>query len=250
MNGYSADVNSDGHETILLPLAFNEGSQIPGAFGTVWTGQVWLENRNNVRVQLFECQPLCGDFPSGLASTIGTSLWSRPELGFLLTIPIQQARNLTFSNRIFERTLRSQPRGIDIPVVREGDFFTSEQTFLGVPAGQGVRVSVRAYDPWINYPDAGRPGPALQGVSVEVRDKDQRVVGTTTLRPLNPTIPVYDFHKPGFDVVNDLVGLFGAVAQLPYVHVRVRAVPAGAQFWAMVSITDNETQTVSIITAQ
>jgi len=251
----AADANGDGHELILLPLAFrDEIDEIPGAFGTRWSGQVWLENRNDVEVQLYDfCMQVCGGFAPRHAGVLNNPLGvTRPEYGVLLYFPVQQAQHLTFSNRIFERTLRSQPRGVDIPVVREGSFFTGEKTFLGVPAGSGVRVNVRAYDPWSNHPVAARPGGRLESVTIEVRDKDQQLLGTSTLRPRipNPGNTNYDFHKPGFDAISDLAGVFPAVAQLEYVHVRVRPVPATAQYWAMVSVTDNLTQTVSIVTAQ
>lgn len=176
----------------------------------------------------------------------------------MLNVPADEAKNLTFSNRIFETTQRTQPRGIDIPVVREGNFFAGPQTFLGVPAGAGVRASIRVYDPWIHIfdplffiPPTFRPGPMLEGVEVRVMD-GLETLGSVILRPavFNRTIRPVDFHKPGFAAIYDLATIAPGVADRVNVHIRVRPIPAGAQYYAMVAVTDNETQTVSIITAQ
>lgn len=252
-----ADINGDGHETILLPFAFREHRDVlPGSFGTRWTGQVWLENRNDAEVPLFQyCMQLCPGFGAHLTGRMGTDpLGINPaEQGLLLFIPIGLAGNLTFSNRIFETTLRAQPRGVDIPVVREGNFFTGTQTLIGVPGGPAVRISLRAYDPWQAFTPPALPGPPLEQVHVVVLDEHQRMeLGTATLQPrvMHRTTVGQDWHKPGFDALYDLAAVIPAINDHQYVHVRLHPVPAGAQYWAMVAVTDNETQTVSIITAQ
>lgn len=250
----AADINGDDRETILLPLAFFEPAQeIPGAHGTVWSGQVWLENRNDEHVRLFDyCGLPCPSWGPGQTMPLYNPVTFPPELGFVFRIRLDLARNMTFSNRIFERTLRSQPRGVDVPVVREGSFFDGPQTFLGIPAGTGVRTSLRVYDPWISFRSPRLPGPALEAVRVEVTDTDFNPLGTVTLRPVihNPTNGSEDSHKPGFAAVYDLAIAFPGILAHEYVHIRVTPIPAGAQYWGMVSVTDNETQTVSIITAQ
>ena len=250
----AADVNGDGEETILLPLAFRRVfNEIPGAHGSIWSGQVWMENRSDEIVQLFNyCGNVCLGWGQGAAGEVHEPLGGRtPETGFMFFLPVAQASDVTFSNRIFERTMRSQPRGVDIPVVREGAFFSATQTFLGVPAGEGVRVSLRLYDPWYHFRES-RPGPALERVTVEIRDQRERPIGTTTLAPLRPVASVSGefFHKPGFNAIYDLGAVAPAIMASEFVFIRVTPVPAGAQYYAMVAVTDNETQTVSIVTAQ
>lgn len=247
------DVNGDRLEMVLLPFAFRENvDEIHGAYGTIWTGQVWLENRDDNAVPLHDLcqQAICpGMDPNTAGRLMTTPLGVNPaELGLLMFIPAEQAKNVTWSNRIFERTLRSQPRGVDVPVVREGDFFDTPQTFLGVPSGESVRLSLRVYDPWINY-SSGRPAPVLEGLTVQIRDPQGVTIGTTTLRPAI-TSTTNAWYRPGFSAIYDIAAAFPVTNAAAYLHIRVSPVPANAQYYAMVAVTDNLTQTVSIITAQ
>ena len=245
-----ADVNGDGRETILLPLAFRPDiNNVPGAYGTIWSGEVWLENRGAEPVFLWNCSFVCPGIGPRQRALVNLPLGQHPELGFLFTLRGDAAPHLTFSNRIFERTLRAQPRGVDIPVVREGAFFSGEQTFLGVPASAGVRISVRAYNPWVHVPT---PTVSLQRLLVTVVDDAGAELGAFELRPeiLNPTTSGEDWFKPGIAAVHDVLALVPAARTSERLHIKIRGEPAQAEYYAMVAVTDNATQTVSIITAQ
>lgn len=245
----AADVNGDRAETILLPLAFAYTNNVPGAYGTMWSGEVWLENRTTEPVSLWTCTFVCPRIGAGERLLLGFPLGRHPEFGFLWTMAADVAPHLTFSNRIFERTLRAQPRGVDIPVVREGSFFNGEQTFLGVPAGEGVRVSLRAYNPWNHVPT---PTVNLQRLLVTVVNDAGAELGRFEMRPeiLNPTTSGEDWFKPGIAAVHDLAAVVPAMRAHQRVHIKIGAQPGQAQYYAMVAVTDNETQTLSIITAQ
>jgi hypothetical protein len=257
---HPADVNGDRHEIILFPLAFRSDiHMVRGAFGTVWTGEVWVDNRNSTGVVLSppcEIPIVCPvEFIKArrahmLTAPLGQPY--RPEAGLLLYIPVEQAAGLTFSNRIFELTSRSQPRGVDLPVVREGEFFHGVKTFLAVPTGNDVRISLRIYDPWLQHVSFGIPAPTpLEAVRVQVVGPDESVVGSWLLTPqINPTGSIGDFLIPGFAAIYDLASVIPAVDSHPRIHLRVTPIPEDAQYWGMVSVTDNETQTVSIISAQ
>src|SRR5687768_9044678 len=80
-----ADINDDGMETILLPLAFTpNGDEIPGAFGTLWTGAVWMHNRSNVSIGLLQCMVPCHGYEPDSMRVVGSPLGRHPELGLLL----------------------------------------------------------------------------------------------------------------------------------------------------------------------
>lgn len=258
---FAADINGDGFDTILLPLAFSStAADVPGAYGTAWSGDAWIHNGSTRDVRLYECSTPC--FPHRYApddfNRVGFPLGAHPQLGYMLYVDAQAAPHVTFSNRIFERTLRGQPRGVDVPAVREGNFFASQRAFLGVPVDEGVRAGLRVYDPWVHQHDAltaraafPPPSPPLEGVSVEVRDQNARVLTTTILRPVvTYRENVADISRPGLAAIYDLAAALPQLRDAQTVHIRVTPIPNGAQYYAMVSITDNQTQTVSIITAQ
>lgn len=258
---YGADTNGDNAETILFPFAFLDTDQeVPGAHGTVWSGEAWYENRNDEAVRVWaECyHHTC--FGSSLVKGLGRQVFTPappdrridPLVGFRFLINLDEARNITFSSRIFERTLRAQPRGVDIPLVREGEFFAGPEIFLGVPAGAGVRTSLRIYDPWAGLDM--RPHPTLEKVIAEVRafSESGDMLGEIELRPtlVGATGGVDDWNRTGFAVIYDLAMMVPGILSQERIHISVRPVPDGAQYWGMVAVTDNETQTVSIITAQ
>jgi hypothetical protein len=256
----AADVNGDGLETILIPLAFMpHAPDVPGAFGTAWSGEVWLHNGSDRLIDLYNCNSFCPEqFVPGRMGLITHPLGERPDLGYLFYVGSTLAPRVTFANRMYERTLRGQPRGVDLPVVREGAFFNNERVFLGVPVDAGVRAAIRVYDPWVHhfgstfYPEP--PSPRLEGVRVELRREgsEATTLGTAVLRPIVQLkqSPI-DYTRPAFDGIYDLGAMFPAIRDVVgRVHVRVTPIPAGAEYYAMVSVTDNSSQTVSIITAQ
>ena len=256
----AADVNGDGLETILLPLAFMpHAPDVPGAYGTAWNGEVWVYNGSDTQIYLYHCNFDCPqDFVPGHMGLVGAGLGERPELGYMFYLPIRLAPHVTFANRMYERTLRGQPRGVDLPVVREGAFFNTERVFLGVPADEGVRVAIRAYDPWVH--NIGGPShptapstPRLGSVRVELLDEiDDTVLGRAVLHPtVQYKETQSDISRPALDGIYDLAAMFPKIRDaVGRIHIRVTPVPAGAEYYAMVSVTDNSTQTVSIITAQ
>lgn len=257
---HGEDVNADGFETILLPLAFMpHAPDIHGAYGTAWNGEVWFHNGSDTHIDLYQCNFSCPwEFRPGSMSLITLPLGERPELGHMFYIRSTLAPRVTFSNRMYERTLRGQPRGVNLPVVREGTFFNSERTFLGVPVDNGVRAAIRVYDPWVHHiggpsDPAAPPTPRLEGVRVELRGEfDETILGTAVLRPtLQYQKSPIDRTRPALDAIYDIAAKFPAVRTLVgRVHIRVTPLPAGAEYFAMVSVTDNSSQTVSIITAQ
>lgn len=246
----AARENGDNVDSILLPMAFVAQEQIPGAHGSVWTGEVWMHinSKQPVNIEGYRgCAVVypCYVYPAGYTGKLdfGPST-PKPEFGILLSPPVGSGKLLTFSNRIYEITRRGQPRGIDIPVVRESEFFDQPVVFLGIPTDSGVRASVRVYDPRVQ-------GVTYQGVPraflVEALELDGYLLGS---RVLTTAQPIDDASTPGYDAIADLLSAFPAVASHERVNVRVTPQVPGTEFWAMVALTDNDTQTVSIITAQ
>jgi hypothetical protein len=259
----ASDVNGDTYELILLPLAFVPaefgGDDALGALGTIWTGSVWVHNAGPTPVPLYFCRT-CDGYTPGTSARVLFPIRARPDLGYLfIDVPADGARQLTFSNRLFERTRRGQPRGVDIPVVREGDFFSSQRTFLGIPTDDDIRISLRVYDPWIHYgprvppqaPRTLRPGPRLEAVRIDLIDQLGNVLATTTLTPeVTYSDPDFSLSRPGLAAIHNLAAVMPAIKTQPVGHLRTTPIPAGAQYWAFVSVTDNQSQTVSLITAQ
>lgn len=254
-------------ERILFPIALGSNIELPGAYGTVWTGDIWYENKNDRALRVEYCpysSDYCNYMEPGIIDRFESPFRTHPELGLLIeafptdyVLRGDEAAHLTFSNRIYETTRHAQPRGIEIPVVRESEFLRGEQSLLGIPAGSDVRIALRVYDPWIHHADppspiACRPAALLDHVVVEIVDSVQKPVASTTLKPVLhfPTTAAQDWFRPGFAAINDLASVFPQINAHDRIHVRLRPVPADAEYWAMITVTDNDTQTLSVITAQ
>jgi len=246
-----AQTDTGPFEEILIPLAFCCANQVPGAHGTLWSGETFIHNGFNAQITLRSgggCQGSClGQTP---ADYIGPLLLStvHPEYGLLLTPHTVIGPSLTFSARIFETTRKGQPRGIDIPVVREREFFTQPSIFLAVPAGPDVRIALRLYDP-------RAPRSVASTFTVEVLEytgeelRTGQLLGTTRMSPIMRVEGHTQAITPGFDIIADLAARFPVINNYAYVNIKVTPQTPG-EYWGMVSVTDNDTQTVSIITAQ
>ncbi len=247
-----ADIDADGFERILVPLAIMT-HLVPRAHGTQWTGNIWLDNQADTTVGLSGIRgcnfPGCGLYQPGHVGALNNGpLTDRPEVGLVLMTNAATASRLTLSSRLWETSRAGQPRGIDLPIVREGSFFHDRKTFLAIPIDAGVRASLRIYNPW-----AADPGSSVVGareVDVQILSATGQTLVSTRLYPVIVGGPIDRSDYPGFAAIHDLLAAFPQLGGHENVHVRVAPVVPDAQYYAMVAVTDNVTQTVSIITAQ
>lgn len=235
-------------EVMLVPIVTESGSPVPGAYGTLWTTELWVHNTTPAVMQL---QPVGGGggFPpghvtiqDGYLGPVALDQFHPSGGGALLAIHKSYAPDVYLWNRFVELTRRADPLGVAVPVIRERDFFTAESEFLAVPAGAGVRSAIRVYNPR-RLPVA----PLL----VDVIGESGNLLRTLTLNPGNDPV-ISDPNKeyvPGYDAILDVPAAVPEVRGGDVYHVRIRPQAAGTEYWAMVSVTDNETQQVLIITS-
>lgn len=213
-------------EPLLFPVDF-EG---PGAFGSQWTtenvvspafGRVWF------RSQL----PLagCRTCPSLLADKQRLRVDSLAG-GRMLWI-VRGSDPVWASSRIRDLSRSAQTAGTAVPVVRESDFRPGETWIVDVPAGERSRGMLRIY----SYGE----GPVQVAIGVH-REKGDVVFRSATLTRATGEDPLY----ASLDL-----GTFGLTAG-ERVDIRLRTGDAGTPLWAMVSITNNETQQVTIASSR
>jgi hypothetical protein len=120
-------------------------------------------------------------------------------------------------------------------------------SLLGVPVSSRGRITLRVFDP---FPDFD---PAVY--EIEIMDKDEDLIGAAVLASehdpslfTQPGEPLGQ-GRPGSAIMHDLREVLAHPGYEGRIHVRVR--PLGSRpFWPMISITDNETQHVLIVTPQ
>lgn len=232
------DRNGDGNITYLVPISI--GGTIPGASGTLWNTELWLRHEAEP-FYLRLCvegsiQITCG----GPAHAAGVTQQAYDfEQGgrsgaVMYHIGAPNAATLSLSARLYERSRHTQPDGVNIPVVREDQFFSTPKRFLSVPV-TGRRAAVRVYDP-------------RRRVGASVRIEVLTLAGESLGEVVLPFAYGDRSTDPGIAAVLDLAGAFPRLAGIDRFDIRVT--PAdGIEYWAMVSVTDNETQQVMLITA-
>ncbi|MEO8034931.1 MAG: hypothetical protein ABI837_10920 [Acidobacteriota bacterium] len=242
-------VDGSGETTILIPISMLD--PVPGAHGTLWKSELWVHNGLADSLTLKPCgfiSPLCS-LPLHLPGTTEQAFPSETlsQRGSLLitNIPAALAADVVLSSRLFELSRNAQPAGIALPVVREDHFFTKPSRFIAISSHPSLRAAIRIYDPsvlGVNDPRM-REGRSLR---LEVFAPDGRSLGAS-----NAALEYRDVQTEasGFATIYDLAAMFPQVRGVARYDVRVTPLTPGMVYWAFVSVTDNDTQQVMLITA-
>lgn len=240
------EIDGDGHVAALLPFVVTEQ---PGRFGSKWSTELWFSNQAPEEATLAPrsvCAPEfpdCRDhYPPGFIGQPTITL--EAAAGYLLYLNEEDSDQLFFNLRIFEHSRSSQAVGVEIPVVREDEFYESESVLLAIPTGSDIRSTLRVYD---------RSASRDHAVLVEFLDTKNVVVASHHLsldqgKPFGRDVnfPL----RPGFNWIGDITLDFPRLLGLERFNVRITPLSEGMSFWAFVSVTDNTSQHVLLVTPQ
>lgn len=243
--GVAAGQSTADFEPILLPVSLSES--VPGAFGSIWATDFWIaavggEVRLEETEQCGACPPQLLLFDGGALHNVnGTVPGETP--GEIIYLSRADAANARFNLRVRDLSRESLTWGTEIPVVRESQYRTTAITLLNVPLDERFRVTLRAYDPDVHQNAAFR--------------FDFRDMSTGALLATRTVPAVYKqtghFGFPRVAPCAQMGDLRAAVPEITNVgSVRVEVSPAGeaTRFWAFASVTNNETQHVTLVTPQ
>lgn len=242
------------YERVLLPIYF-EGP-IPGAYGAQWTTDLWIHNggQNVVSIGDVACPPplSCPPvIPLTLSLPPGQSLHNpkqffqpaRNNPGLILYVSDQGAKDVSFGLRVADRSRAAINGGTDLPVVREDDLLTRTSQLVNVPLdNRNFRILLRVYD--VTYAEAlfvVRIYPAQE-------DAAPSIYGTT-LTARTPRIG--SFRSEAAYAELDITNLLNLRLAWPEVaRIEIQPMSPGSRYWAFVSLTNNETQLVTLVTPQ
>lgn len=221
-----------GFRRVLVPIAFR--GEVPGANGSRWVselqGRVFYPGPQEVTRTPGSTPPSLVEGPFTF-----TDLPSSNR-GMFLYVP--EGNFLAMNLRVRDVSRDAENFGTEIPLV------TSEETttafafdLLDIPIGPKYRQTLRIY----NF--EGRR--AMQvGVRILARDGRENIVSTNYTMPEEE--PIQEFPQfPGYLEINlaDLLpGGYEGRVDVSVSH------PAGPRLWAMVSVTNNDTQLVTMVT--
>lgn len=241
---------------VLLPIVLK--TPIPGALGSLWTTEFLVSNTSAAPVSVFPYYSggvQCGECPNPLLSPKSTgSPFVRTDAavrGTFLYIDRVHSSDIEMSLRVRDLSRVSQTWGTAIPIVREDEFRSQATSIIDIPNDPDFRSTLRIY---------GLDGRDATPLSVRLYGRNEAtgnpfgivadsLLGETTLTlsvdpdtqpsALYPTRPAF-LELSGFDSVGNPQG---------FRRLRVEITPLreGKRVWAFVSVTNNTTQHVTVL---
>jgi len=244
-------------EKVLLPIALNR--PVSGANGAIFETRFSLLNMSTAPVLIVgydqnclisSCQPTLTppavtffpqlySFSSDFSAEV-PALFLRVDRNFIDSVTMQL--------RVQDTSRQAQTWGTTLPVVRESQALTSAAPLVDIPVEPQFRQTLRIYD--------FDPAP---GRSVRIR---MYGIDENTSRPPGSPDPLLlslrrDLRTvtsgggvnshPGYVELNG-IGSLPELAGWRRIRIDIEPVTTGLRFWAFVSVTNNETHHITVIT--
>lgn len=235
-------------ERVLVPLAL--AGQLPGANGSLWETRLAIANTGTNTVLVEGLDPECGIgfCPPEVDILPGFTIFPNPliangALSLLLRVGAG-GDDLTVHLRVQDVSRQAETWGTSIPVVRERDAFTAKFNLLDIPVDNArLRSLLRVYSFANEAPGAVlvQIYQTLPGQSLSFEDGTRDVLlGEHTL-----ALPAgQSSTSPGYAQLP--LWLLGEVPDGSRLRVEVTPVNGG-RVWGFVSVTNNQTQHVTVI---
>lgn len=240
---------SDSFERVLLPLVVS-GEPLPGAHGSSWMTFVSAHNAGSTayRIKPGRIFDMPGEnawyiTPGASQSFAPITLYAAQPL-FLYV----RAEGGNGTNNFVHFQLRAQDLsrqlltwGTEIPVIREKDVFTSVAQLLSVPTDDRFRVALRVIDYDI-----------VANRKIHYRIFDFASAAALAEGDLTLTTAAdaqYPEFMPGWGGFLDLIGAHPQLRAAETLRIELTPEP-GLRYWAFVSVTNNETQHITLITPE
>lgn len=237
---------------LLIPFVVQPTS---GAFGSLWVSELSFHLDSSDSAAVFPLRDPCRigcDSPFIITGTIPPGKTYEPSLliamdnpGYLLHIETRALPELAIVHRVRDVSRSDESLGTEIPVVHEGELLRERIVLIGIDTEQGFRRMLRIYD-------ADTSGTTFSIRLFGNRFGEKRMVGELEVQPSSP--PAYEANlgfpiHPGYAQI-DLEKAFEDIDQ--YVDLRLEIEPRSPQtrYWTFLSITNNTTQQVTLVTPQ
>jgi hypothetical protein len=215
-------------ERVLVPVSV---SLAPGAFGTLWSTDLWYRN-NSTRPVVVLPLTISDYIPTiGITDSLRIPILPAYAPGEFLFVSRDGIDDVQFDLRLFNRADPRSNWGTKLPVVREREF-SYTVNLINVPTSSDFRSALRIY---------GLPDESLTGdtVLVSIYSNTERLLASTEMR--------FD-GTPRYAAVLSLADAFPEIRQVERVRVHVESRSGRSKIWAFVGVTSNTTQHVSIVT--
>lgn len=231
-------LDSSLFERILIPVVYNG----PGAQGSQWRTDVVMHNHSEAYIpmlwtpqQLIGCVPGYCDAPMAPGETRDLGIDNAPG-GYLMHVARGQQDDLAINILFRDLTRQSTALGAEMPVIRESEFLTGRSAILNVPTEQKYRIALRGYA-------------FYRGT---IRFSVYNMDGTPLMEHGILTLEGGDEVTPYHDVIGDLMDRYSVLGGMGPFRIVFEGLDSigDDRYWVFASITNNETQHVTLITPQ
>ena len=238
------------YERVLVPVFVNQ--PVPGAFGSQWVSQLSIRNSGSraVLIDPIHCTLLvspCPPFAMGQNDVwrFGHEPYASAPVGLrngplFLYVPAADAANVHFGLVVKDVSRSEETYGTEVPLVPTGEFRTAKISLLNIPVQPPFRSTLRLYSA-AETPTTVRvrvfpfpPRPAIVELDV-------------TLSASNEFLTIDRPVQPGYAEIGDLLDEAQRMG-LDVAYVEV--LPGDVPVWGFVSVTNNATQQVTLVTPQ
>lgn len=236
------------YERIFLPIS----TTAAGAYGSLWITEGQVASFSSSSHFLFWepgncrfCGPSIATLTPHINGTINSNIAetsATPAVMFYVS-PKPAHDDVNFDLLLRNDAVRREKWGTEIPVVRERDFRTGATELMNITLDPQFRVMLRVYDV-DNVQDGANTQVIVrrfvgQGGSNQLVDERTLDVKEIAARGEFPAFPGFASMS---DVTADVATTSGAV-----MRVEIEPLTPGLRYWAFVSVTNNSTQDVTVI---
>lgn len=240
-----------GYTRFLVPVHVFD---TPGAYGSLWRSETWLRYSGAEPVSIAPV-PFCRGAECTIDGEIGPNLPAIPfeglpapaEPAILIHVASEHADEITIASRFRDVSRFTESAGTEVPVIREDRMSAAPLALLNVPVDPRFRSMLRLYA----LPDGSEyelevryfRQPSTSGPNIDL-DVHLLRVDRVTLRSRESPLP-WNFYPAMAEI--------GGLEQLPElapeekIWIEVAPLSPGLRIWALLSLTNNETQQVTLI---
>jgi hypothetical protein len=246
--------NAQPFERFLLPIYLPH--PVHGIAGSVWNTTLSIQNPSSSEFHIEWCSPDPGEgcqailrASARLASGETQDGLPPPEVGVhgrvLYITPLSQPagdpRVLEFHLRVFDSSRSDLNSGTEIPVVRQRDFRRTTAHLLNVPIHAKFRLLLRVYE--MDLPQAE--------FAIRVYDHDFGTFVSERRMTIRVPRPESTFRfMPAYGDIGDLADVPRPLGFPVRLRIEVEPLTPGSAFWTFVSVTNNDTQQITLVTPQ
>jgi hypothetical protein len=239
--------------SVLIPVFLDQ--PVHGALGSVWTSQLSMHNSGSSSSLIEWCSAkpdtACilvllpeADLEPGETQHV-LPAFSPPPSGItpgrVVFFSPKNIDQLAFNLRVADTSRGSLNAGTEVPVVRDKDFRTATTRLLNIPIDPLFRLTFRLY----------QMNSGAGDYTLRVFDEaTSALLGSTVVHIVSPDVGSLQL-EPGYLELGGVTSLVPAGTNLPpAIQIEVEPLTAGSAFWTFVSVTNNDTQQLTLVTPQ